>query len=158
MTKQKTSARVAVCALAGTLMLGFAGAAIAGEVEKTLPRGNKDEPATKAAAVAPFARLAAYIRPGPVLARQKGVLSVTNPARGVYCIRPTAASGVDPADSVVIVSPEFRFSAINEVMVQWIVSHHGCGSDRIGVVTLADFNANGIYSLSDEVAFSVYVP
>lgn len=162
MTKQKTFSRVTLGALAGTLMLAFAGTAMAGEVEKTLPRGGKDDgPAAKGIntpATAPFARLAAFIRPGGRVVRQVGVQSVTNPEVGVYCIRPTAASGVNPGDSIVMVTPEFRFSAINEVKVQWMSERHGCGANRIAVITLADFDADGFYGFSDDVAFAIYVP
>ena len=49
-------------------------------------------------------------------------------------------------------------SGLNEIMVQWGTKGSGCSADRIAVYTLADINANGIYSFSNAVSFSIYVP
>ena len=112
----------------------------------------------KIAADAPFARVAALVRPNLVLARNKGVASVRRIDRGVYCIRPNAASGVDPATAVVTVTPEYFFSLYNEVTVQWASRQNGCATNEIGVYTFADDNLNGIYSFSNAVGFSIIVP
>lgn len=153
---------VQLCALSAALCL-IAGAATA-ETAKNQPRDKAvgaASAAPAAVAVAPNARLAALIRPsatGTIIVRNKGVASVSRIATGVYCIRPTNATGIDTETSIVTLTPEFFFSALNEVKVQWATSGSGCGRVRIGVYTLADVNADGIYGFSNDVAFSIVVP
>jgi len=145
-------------ALGAMLSLAMPAISSAEEAQKDLPRA-KNGAATKALstpATAPNARLAALIRPGPNVVRQKGVTGVSNPRTGLYCINP--APGINPTNSIVIVSAEFHFSDVNEVKVQWYANNNACGADRIAVVTLEDFNADGIYFRSDHVAFSIVVP
>jgi hypothetical protein len=139
--------------------------ATAQDRERDRPR-YKDDPNARAGvqpqagpAVAPNARLAALIRaPDGVIVKSTGVQNVQRIARGVYCIRPTAASGVDPQTAIVIVSVEYFYSLINEVTVQWARQQNGCGASRIGVYTLADENLNAVYNFSNTVGFAVYVP
>jgi hypothetical protein len=149
---------VQLCALSAALCL-IAGAATA-ETAKNQPRDKAGAKAPLAAVVAdaPNARLAALIKAGGELIRNKGVASVTRITTGVYCIRPTNASGINPANSIVTLTPEFFFSALNEIKVQWATSGSGCGAPRIGVYTLADVNADGIYGFSNDVGFSIVVP
>ena len=109
-------------------------------------------------AQAPNARLAALIAPGPKIIRNKGVASVTRLATGVYCIKPAASTGIDPSNSIAIVSVEFFWSGFNEVTVQWASQGSGCGSDKFGVYTLGDFNLDAKYTFSNSVGFSIYVP
>jgi hypothetical protein len=112
-----------------------------------------------APAVAPNARLVVLVRaPDGRVVLEKGVRSVERIARGVYCIRPDAASGIDPANAVVVVSVEYYYSLYDEVKVQWARRENGCGRNRIGVYTLADENLNGVYSFSNAVGFVAYVP
>lgn len=147
-------------ALSAALMLPLAGGATA-ETTKNQPRATDAAAAApKATTVvtAPNARLAALIRPGGAIVRQKGVASVSHPNVGVYCIQPAASTGIVPGNSIVIVTPEFFWSRINEVTVQWASAGSGCGSGRIAVYTLSDFNLDARYRLSDDAAFSIYVP
>jgi hypothetical protein len=152
---------VRLCALSAALSL-LAGAAMA-QTEKTPPR-DKDRGTAAAAraapvvAVAPNARLAALIKRGGALLRNKGVESVTIQDVGVYCIKPAAATGIDPATAIVMLTVEYFNSSFNEVKVQWATMGSGCGAGRIGVYTLADANADGIYTFSNQVGFSIVVP
>lgn len=110
------------------------------------------------AADAPNARLAALVRRDVTLLRNKGVSSVTRIAVGVYCILPTAATGIVPNTAIVTLTPEYYYSLLNEIKVQWAATGSGCGSNSIGVYTLADPYRNGIYVFSNAVSFSVVVP
>jgi hypothetical protein len=162
MKMELTSTRVAlrVCALSAALSLIASAATAQTEREKGPPRA-KDAPAATpraAVAVAPNARLTALVQAGGTVIRSKGVQGVARVDTGTYCIRPTAASGVNPANSIVVVSPEFFFSDINEVMVQWAARGSPCGNDRIAVYTLDDFNLDARYTFSNRVGFSIYVP
>jgi hypothetical protein len=166
MTVQKTSARALIRfgALAAALMLACAGNAMAqddNKPAKDLPRAKdssaaEDAKGGTANAFAPNARLAALIRPGGGIVRQQGVASVTNPEVGLYCIEPEA--GINTNNAIVIVNPEFHFSEVNEIKVQWISRRTTCGPNRFGVVTLEDFNLDARYHRSNHVAFSIVVP
>lgn len=150
-----------LCALSAALSL-IAGAAAA-QNDKNPPRekgaGSAAAAPVPARAVsAPNVRLAALIKAGGGVVRKKGVDKVERIGKGIYCIRPTNASGVDPATAIVTLSVEYYYSLLNEVQVQWAASGSGCGSNRIGVYTLSDRNANGIYAFSNEVGFSIIVP
>lgn len=149
--------------LLAAALSAFACAATAQTV-KDRPRDNNGPAAPSAAptpnivADAPSPRLAALIRQYGVIIRNKGVSSVTRIDTGVYCILPLASTGIKPATAIVIVSPEYFYSALNEVTVQWASTQSGCPSNRIGVYTFADLDANGIYSFSNLVGFSIIVP
>jgi hypothetical protein len=110
------------------------------------------------AAQAPNARLAALIDAGGAVIREKGVADVDRIATGVYCIRPEASTGINPSRAIVMVSVEYFYSQLNEVMVQWAAREHGCGSERIAVYTLADFAPDAEYDFSNNVGFSIIVP
>jgi hypothetical protein len=159
MTLQKTIRfSLWTLALGATLSLLVPAISNAEEAKEDLPRA-KNGPSTKSLstpATAPNARLAALIRPGPQVVRQKGITGLSNPSVGLYCINPEP--GINPTNSIVIVSPEFHFSDVNEVKVQWFAGNSACGADRIAVVTLEDFNLDGRYVRSDHVAFSIVVP
>jgi hypothetical protein len=107
---------------------------------------------------APNARLAALIRPPGVLVLNKGVDKVTSPANGIYCILPTAASGINPTTAVPNVSVDFFYSKFNEVTVQTAHGGSPCGKARIAVYTFADVNLTGRYSFSNQVGFNITVP
>jgi hypothetical protein len=107
---------------------------------------------------APNARLAALILRDLRIPRNKGVNRVRRPAVGVYCIRPTVASAINPARIVVTLTPEYFFSLYNEIKVQWASRGSGCTSDEIAVYTMADANLDGIYTFSNAVSFSIVVP
>jgi hypothetical protein len=157
------------CALGAALSL-IAGAAMAQNEKSTEndPPRAKDLPqadaAPKAAVVvnAPNARLAGLIQAGGTLIRQKNIAKVTRPKRGIYCILPASGSGVAPANSVVTLTTEYFYSNLNEVKAQW-ASKGGyakdlCAGNTIVVYTLADPSATGLYSFSNDVGFSIYVP
>lgn len=109
-------------------------------------------------AEAPFARLAALIRRDRIVERNKNVQNVRREGTGVYCIRPTAASAINPATAVVTLTPEYFFSLYNEVKVQWASEGSDCNANEIAVYTLADVNLNGVYVFSNAVSFSIIVP
>jgi len=113
---------------------------------------------TRAPADAPNARMVALVRSGGTVIMSKGVESVTRIAAGVYCIKPEAATGIDPLTAVAVVSVEYFYSLYNEVTVQWARRGHGCGNNRFGVYTLADKNLDTVYTFSNAVGFVVYVP
>jgi hypothetical protein len=156
-----SSSRLQLCVLTAALSL-LAGAAAA----KDPPR-EKDgvtapalgaPPAPAAAAQAPNARLVALIKAGGKIVKHKGVDSVTRSGTGIYCIKPLASTGIDPATAIVILTVDFFYSTRNEVKVQSAASGSGCGSTRIGVYTLADIDATGLYTFSNGVGFSILVP
>jgi hypothetical protein len=107
--------------------------------------------------VAPNARLAGLFQAGGAPIRTKGVQSVQRIDVGAYCVRPTAA-GLDPRTAVAQVTPEYFYSDLNEVEVQWASTQSGCGNTRFGVYTLADPDNDGNYTFSDEVGFAIVVP
>jgi hypothetical protein len=152
--------------LAATLCaFAFAAAAQTAETGQQRPRENaggaaRSAPASLApvAADAPNARLAALVRYGGAVIRKKGVSNVTRIAAGVYCITPTGGSGIVPSTSVVMLTPEYYYSQLNEIKVQWAAVGSGCGNTRIGVYTFADLNADGIYTFSNAVGFSIVIP
>ena len=124
------------------------------------PRANQSEAAAEVAADAPGVRLAGLIRNSapPVAQRNKNIANVRRIAQGVYCIRPTGASGINPATAVVTLTVEYFYSLYNESTVQWASRESGCASTEIGVYTFADVNLNGVYTFSNTVSFSIIVP
>jgi len=107
---------------------------------------------------APNARLAALIRRDLTIVRNKNVQNVTRPQVGVYCIRPKAASGIDPTTAVVTLTPEYFYSLYNEIKVQWATKGSPCPAKTIAVYTTADVNLDAQYTFSNAVSFSIIVP
>jgi len=107
---------------------------------------------------APNARLAALVRRDAKLVRNKGVAALQRIAVGVYCITPAASTGIVPNTALVMLTPEYYYSLLNEIKVQWASAGSGCGANRIGVYTLADPYATGVYRFSNAVSFSIVVP
>ena len=150
----------------GAFLLAAAAVLIVGSVaaaqERDRPRdkGNVSAPAAgqRAPADAPNARMMALVRSGGTVILSKGVESVTRIAAGVYCIRPEAATGIDPQTAIAVVSVEYFYSHFNEVQVQWARRGHSCGNDRFGVYTLGDLNLDGVYTFTNRVGFVIYVP
>ncbi len=126
--------------------------------ESSRPASARVESTRAIAAQAPNARLAVLVDAGGRVVRSKGVRSVQRLRVGEYCIRPTGRSGVNPRTAVLTTSPEFFFSLLSEIKVQWVTFGSECGADRIGIYTLADTNDDGVYGFSNDVAFSVVVP
>lgn len=146
----------------GAVLAGFSFATMAQDAKQP-PRDTPNSAGKfvitpKAAADAPNARLAGLIRHDNVVLRNKNIDDVKRAAQGVYCILPKPASGIDPKTAIVQLTPEYYYSGLNEIMVQWGTKGSGCDADRIAVYTLADLNANGIYTFSNLVSFSIYVP
>jgi hypothetical protein len=116
-------------------------------------------PAPAAAAVtAPNARLAGLIRRDGAIIRNKNISSVHRVAAGVFCITPTAASGITPNNAIVMLTPEYFYSLYNEIKVQWAFRGSSCGNRRIAVYTFADANLDGVYTPSNAVSFSIVIP
>ena len=110
-------------------------------------------------AVAPNSRMAALILRDLTIQRDFNVAAVRRIDVGVYCVRPTAAAGIDPRNSIVVLTPEYFYSLYNEVKVQWATRGSGCSNTtEIGVYTMADANLDGIYTFSNAVSFSIIVP
>ena len=128
------------------------------------PRATQSEIGKEAAsnpevvAVAPNSRLAALILRDLTIQRDFNVANVRRIDVGVYCIRPTAAAGIDPRTNIVVLTPEYFFSLYNEVKVQWASRSNGCTANEIGVYTMADANLDGVYTFSNAVSFSIVVP
>jgi hypothetical protein len=112
---------------------------------------------------APGVRLAGLIRNDGAILRNKGIAAVTKPARGIFCIKPSAASGVTPSNAVVQVTVDWSRTQYNEAMVQWasIPSLNGnpwCTTSQIEIHTLLDVQPDAVYTHSDLVSFSIIVP
>jgi hypothetical protein len=144
----------------GAVLSGFAFGAVAAED----PPRAADSGAQKmdiqphVVAVAPNARMAGLIRRDGRILRNFNISDVNRKGPGIYCILPTAGSGINPDNAVVQLTPEYYYSLLNEVKVQWASKGSGCPANRIAVYTLSDRNANGIYSFTNDVSFSIYVP
>jgi hypothetical protein len=149
-------------AVAGSALLAGAAMAQAERTEKNPPRAS-DQTTAAPAQLAPVpivtnARMAALIQAGGTLIKQKNVEAVSHPATGIYCIKPTAASGVVPGNSVALLTVEFFYSHFNEVQAQWAQRGSPCPTDRFAVYTIADRNLDARYTFSNEVGFLIVVP
>lgn len=152
------------CALASALVVAFGSSAGAQPISKSQrPKADRDERITaadvaRAAAVAPNARLVAFIIGGatPRVIYQKGVQSVTSPAVGEVCVRPTPSSGVKPSNSVPIVSVEYYHSQYYAIFAQWARRGSSCPATTIPIYTATIDDA--FWEFVDEIAFMVYVP
>jgi hypothetical protein len=155
-------------AFVGAFVAALAFASVPAQAAKERPQGApraSDNQAAQAApapaaspAQAPNARLAGLIRRTGAVLRNKGIAAVRRIDTGVFCITPTAASGITPNNAIVMLTPEYFYTLYNEVKVQWAFSGSGCGARRIGVYTFADANLDGIYTPSNAVSFSIIVP
>jgi hypothetical protein len=144
---------------AGTVLALFACSAAAQEQDRRRDApGGTITPSAIGGAEAPNARLAALIDAGGRPVRTKGVESIARIDEGVFCIRPTAASGIDVDTMIAVVSPEYFFSQLDEIKVQWASRRSGCGTGRFGVYTFQDADGDGEYTFSNRVGFSVIVP
>jgi hypothetical protein len=146
----------------GAVLAGLSSATMAQDAKQP-PRAKADSAGSfvitpNAAADAPNARLAGLIRHDTVVLRNKNIEDVNRAAMGVYCILPKPAAMIDPKTAIVQLTPEYYYSGVNEIMVQWATKGSGCPADRIAVYTLSDINADGIYTFSNVVSFSIYVP
>ena len=122
-------------------------------------RADQREAAPEVVADAPGVRLAGLIRFNNLVAqRNKNIANVRRIATGVYCVRPSGASGINPATAVVTLTVEYFFSVYNESTVQWASRQSGCTANEIGVYTFADVNLDGRYTFSNTVSFSIIVP
>ena len=130
--------------------------------DKNPPRASEQATAAPAprapVPIVTNARMAALIQAGGTLIKQKNVLAVSHPATGIYCIKPTAASGVVPGNSVALLTVEFFYSHFNEVQAQWAQRGSPCPTDRFAIYTIADRNLDARYTFSNEVGFLIVVP
>jgi hypothetical protein len=73
------------------------------------------------------------------VSRSKNVVSVTNPATGIFCI--TLDSSIDPATTGLVVSPDFVedstsfFAGGNESIAEWNSDSIDCPAGRLEVMT-----------------------
>jgi hypothetical protein len=150
--------------LLGAVLSGFAVAAMAqdaGDSRRSKPdprNASRLDAQPMVAADAPNARLAGLVRRDLTIVRNKNIHNVTRPDIGVYCVLPRAAAGITPSTAVIVLTPEYYYSTVNSILVQWASHGSGCPSDRIGIYTLADTNGDGRYTFSNAVSFSIVVP
>jgi hypothetical protein len=156
------------CRFWRTLACGALAAVVAAPLafaqeQSNQPARGSDRPNTRAAttrvvADAPGVRLAGLIQNDTVVLRNKGIHRVNRPATGVFCITPTAASGINPNTAVVQVTVDWSRTEFNEALVQWASIRQRCAASQIEIHTLLDVNANGFYTPSNLVSFSIIVP
>lgn len=155
---KRTAKRFQLLSLSAAALVGVLGATAAAQ-EPERPRDQQDlGERAFGNVVAPNARLAALIDAGGRPVRTKGVQSITRIDEGVYCIRPTPESGVDPQNSIVTLTPEYFYSQLDEIKVQWAAKNTGCSQERIAVYTFQDADRDGNYVFSNRVGFSIVVP
>jgi hypothetical protein len=109
------------------------------------------------AAQAPSARVALYVQGGATtgqftVVRQQGVVSVTNPEYGTFCVKPVA--GVSPAKVVPTVSTEWTGTATADGFAEWSATRGPCPA---GTIRVATFVASGGGSYLNAVAFTVVI-
>lgn len=107
-------------------------------------------------ASAPGARLAATVDAGGTLLRKRGVLSVTNPADGVYCLNPKPNLGLDLARVVPVATVEWGRSSGDGSLVQAYDNAADCPAGAIEVVTFSF--VDGAFVQASSVAFHLVVP
>jgi hypothetical protein len=147
---------VAVLAVTGCVGAGaVGGAALAGGGSTNDGPGAVSTQAI-GGAQAPNARLAVVVRSSGAVLRSKGVRSVSNPAPGIYCIRPSRGAGIRFGKYVPSVSVEWGGSLGDALSAQWHASTRHCASKRIEVHT---YNGDdGSWDPDGDVAFTVVVP
>jgi hypothetical protein len=160
-TPVRIAFRLGIALASLTILAGTAMAQDA-RTDKNPPRASDQKTAAPAplapTAIVTNARMAGLIQAGGTLIKQKNVEAVSHPATGVYCIKPTAASGIAPANSVALLTVEFFYSHFNEVQAQWAQRGSPCPTDRFAVYTIADRNLDARYTFSNEVGFLIVVP
>lgn len=103
---------------------------------------------------APYARVVAIARGNTVYA-SKGVVSVTHPATGLYCVRP-ATTFANFNAAVATVTVEWGNSNGTQLLAFWNRTGPNCPAGRFEVRT---YNiASGTAVMSDSVAFLMVVP
>lgn len=144
----------------GALLSTLAGAAAIAEDAPRAPANSAGKMDVRPAigADAPNARMAGLIRRDLRIVRNKNIEDVNRKTAGIYCILPKAAANIDPDTAVVILTPEYYYSRLNEIKVQWASKGSGCPASRIAVYTLSDRDGNGIYTFSNDVSFSILIP
>ena len=78
-------------------------------------------------------------------------MSVTNPAAGVFCIKPVA--GVSPAKVVPTVSTEFTGTSVWAFLAQWSTTRSPCPAGTIRVTGLRAGGGAGL----NAVAFTLVI-
>lgn len=149
-------------ALLSAALLAISGSAWAASTTLPARPHQQRETSIKAAAPAPAAasstaRLAAVVAHGGAIIRSKGVASISNPYIGTYCIRPTAASGVNPRNIVPVVTVDYDRSAYNEVTAQYSDTGLDCPTGTIEVLTFDDRNHDAFYFDSNQVGFTIVI-
>ena len=142
-------------------------ALLAAAVAPTGGRADTNDPAQPPRGPAPVtadlpagaARLTALVVSGGFVARQRNVLSVTNPGTGRYCVRPSPGAGIADVGRVTpSATVDWSTSTTDGSLVQYRSSGYGCPSGTIEFVTFAQDPRTGQFVRSDDVGFSVVVP
>lgn len=95
--------------------------------------------------------IAVLVSPGGTILRAKGILYVTHPSTGLYCIQ--VSGTVDVNTLVPIVGVDWSTSSGNSLLAYYRSSGIGCPTNQIGVLT---YNfSSGATVLSDAVGFTL---
>ncbi len=150
--KVKAVAVAAVIALLGVGAL--AGSAVAGGGSSN-DSTSKTTARAVGGAVAPNARIAAFVQSGGAVVRSKGITGVSHPSTGVYCIDP-AASPFDVNKAIPSLSVDWSTSLGDALMAQWRSAGIGCPTGQFAVLTFD--GEDGSFDLSNGVSFTFIVP
>ena len=143
---------LAMSLLGALVAVALAGSAIAA--------GSNDNPGTGApraigGASAPNARIAAFVQAGGAVVRSKGIVSVTHPSTGLYCLDPKSDT-LDVNKIVPSLSVDWSTSLGDALMAQWRSAGVGCSAGWIAALTFD--GEDGTFDLSDGVSFTIVVP
>jgi hypothetical protein len=145
--------KIAAVGLGLTLGIGvFAGSAVAGRDSNDGASGTAQ---AIGGAVAPNARIAAFVQAGGAVVRSKGIAAVTHPSAGAYCIDPTAST-FDVTKAIPTLSVDWSTSLGDALLAEWRSSGIGCPAGWFSVLTFD--GEDGTFDLSDSVSFTFYVP
>lgn len=133
---------------------------VLGGAATALARGRaNDEASPEVRAVqasAPGARLAATVDAGGTLLRKRGVVGVTNPGDGTYCVTPKPNLNLDLSRVVPQATVEWGRSGGNGNLVQVYLNAADCPDGDIEVVTFSF--VDGAFAPTSSVAFNLIVP
>lgn len=141
------SAGAATPVAMGTELSNDGSAAVVGEAESTMA----------SSLVQSNAKLALYFKPGNIV-RSKGVYSVTNPSKGIYCVLPKSGTGINVAEVIPILTVEYGHSFVSAgkgLYAYYRDSALDCPATTLEVMTFS--NNNGYPVLNNGIAFNMIV-